>query len=208
MEHRMSRRTVLGAGATAATAALAGCSGGSGDSAIDPDAIDDGSRPALGEESAPVTVTVFQDYSCPHCRTFKQQVAPTIIEQYVDPGDVRYLHADFPIPVDERWSYAIASAAYAVFEQAGNDAFWSFKDRIYTHQGSYSLDVVASVADEVADVGTAAREAAENGTYRDRVESDRELGLRWGVEGTPSAFVDEESVPPDGVGAAIDGRLS
>jgi protein-disulfide isomerase len=210
MEDRMSRRAVLGAGGTAAVAALAGCSGGSSSSSggIDPEAIDDGDRPALGEESAPVTVTVFQDYSCPHCQAFKQQVAPTIVDRYVDPGDVRYLHADFPIPVDEQWSYAIASAAYAVFEEAGNDAFWSFKDEIYAQQGSYSLEVVASVADGVADVGAAAREAAEDGTYRDRIEADRELGLQWGVEATPSVFVDDESVSPDEVVAAIDDRLS
>jgi protein-disulfide isomerase len=57
-------------------------------------------------------------------------------------------------------------------------------------------------------VGAAAREAAENGTYRDRIEADRELGLQWGVEATPSVFVDDESVSPDEVVAAIDDRLS
>jgi protein-disulfide isomerase len=208
MEFRTSRRALLSASGAAAATALAGCSGGESGGGIDPESIDDGSRPALGDESAPVTVTVFQDFSCPHCRTFEQQVSPAIISEHVDTGDVRYLHADFPIPVDEQWSYAIASAAHAVFEEAGNDAFWPFKDEIYTHQGSYSLDVVESVADGIADVGAAARDAAANGTYRDRIEADRERGSQWGVEGTPTVFVDDEQVASDEVLSAIEGRVS
>lgn len=208
MEVRASRRALLAASGAAAATALAGCSGGESNGGIDPDAIDDGSRPGLGDESAPVTVTVFQDFSCPHCRRFKQQVAPTIVAEHVDTGDVRYLHADFPIPVDEQWSYAVASAAHAVFEEAGNDAFWRFKDEIYTHQGSYTLDVIESVAAEVANVGTATRDAAANGTYRDRIEADRERGSRWGVEGTPAVFVDDEQVSLDEVLSAIETRVS
>jgi protein-disulfide isomerase len=208
MESRVSRRALLAASGAAATATLAGCSGGESNGGIDPSAIDDGSRPALGDEAAPVTVTVFQDFSCPHCRTFKLQVAPRIVDEHVDTGNVRYLHADFPIPVDEQWSHAIASAAHAVFEEAGNDPFWSFKDEIYTHQGSYSLDIVESVANDIADVGSAAQAAAANGTYRDRIEADRERGSRWGVEGTPAVFVDDEQVSPDEVISAIDGRVS
>jgi protein-disulfide isomerase len=206
MAYRMSRRALLAAGGMTASMALAGCSeGGETGSTVDPDSIDDGERPALGDEAAPVTVTVFQDFSCPHCGTFKQDVAPGLIEQYVEPGDVRYLHADFPIPVDERWSYAVASAARAVFEEAGNDGFWPFTREIYTHQNDYSLETIESVADEIADVGAAAREAADNETYRDRIEDDRERGLAWGVEGTPTVFVGDEAVGISDIPDAIEG---
>lgn len=221
MQTRVSRRALLAAGGSTAVTVLAGCSGGetagepSGnsqdganeESAANPAGIDDGTRPALGPESAPVTVTVFQDYSCPHCRTFKKEVAPKIVRQYVDSGDVRYLHADFPIPVHERWSYAIASAAYAVFEEAGNDAFWSFKDEIYTHQGDYSLDVVETVADDIADVGATARAAADENRYRDRIEADRDRGTQWGVSGTPTVFVGDETVEIERLFEVLDEQI-
>jgi protein-disulfide isomerase len=203
MNDTTTRRGLLAAGA-AVSVALAGCSGGS---SVDPDAIDDGERPALGPESAPVTVTVFEDFACPHCRTFNAQVKPAIEQQYVQPGDVRYLHVDFPIPVDETWSYAVGSAARAVFDEAGNDAFWAFVPAIYERQGSYSLDVVESVAEETAGVGDAARTAAENGTYRETLDEDRSIGERWGVGGTPTVFVDEEQVELDAIGPAIEERL-
>jgi len=197
------RREFLAATGAAAAVGLAGCSGGGSND----EAVVDGDRPARGDESAPVTVTAFEDFACPHCRQFHAQVVPTIVSQYVDPGDVRYLHADFPIPVDERWSYAVAGAARAVFETAGSEAFWAFADEIYAHQGSYSLDVVESVAAETAEAGGAARTAAADGTHREQVEADRERGEERGVSGTPTVFVDGEQVEIDSIPDAIESRL-
>lgn len=198
-----TRRRFLATSAVAAVA-LAGCSD---DSSIDPEAIDTEDRPALGAESAPVTVTVFEDFACPHCRRFNAQLKPAIEQQYVDPGEVRYLHADFPIPVDETWSYAIGSAARAVFEEAGNDAFWEFVTAIYARQANYSFDTVESVAEEIADVGETARSAAENDSYRDALDEDRARGERWGVEGTPAVFIGDEQVELDEIETAIEERL-
>ena len=203
MNDTTTRRGFLAAGA-AASVTLAGCLGGS---STDPDAIDDGDRPALGPESAPVTVTVFEDFACPHCRRFNAQVKPAIEREYVQPGDVRYLHADFPIPVHETWSYAVGSAARAVFSEAGNQAFWSFVTAIYEHQANYSFDVIGSVAEEVAGVGETARSAAEEDRYRETLEEDRSTGERWGVNGTPTVFVGDEQVDLDSIGAAIEERL-
>lgn len=204
MDRSTTRRGFLAASA-AVPAVLAGCTDGS----VDPEEIDTGDRPALGSGSDPVRLTVFEDFACPACRQFKTQLTPAIVESYVEPGHVRYLHADYPIPVDETWTYAVGSAARAVFEEAGNDAFWAFASAIYEHQNSYSYDVIESVADEIAGVGAAARSAAEDGTYRERLDEDRDLGDQWGVSGTPSVFVDEERVDPDPerIGSAIEERL-
>ncbi len=205
MDDSTSRRAFLAVGGAAAATALAGCS--DGDSSAELGEIDDGNRPALGDESAPVTVTVYEDFACPSCRQFKLRATPAIVEQYVEPGDVRYLHADFPIPVDETWSYQVPGAARAVFEEAGNEAFWTFASNIYEHQGDYSLDAIESVAEDVAGVGSEARTAADEGAYRDVVEADRERGEQWGVSGTPSVFVDDEQVELDAIGEGIESRL-
>lgn len=210
MELDYSRRNFLAASA-AGTAALAGCLGGNGGSGgnADPEAIDTDDRPALGAASAPVTVTAFEDFGCPSCARFKSQVLPALIEEYVQTGDVRYLHADFPIPVDEEWSQPVANAARGVFEAADNDAFWLFSSAIYEHQGSYSLDAIEAVADDVAEVGGAARTAAENREYDSVIDADRDRGESWGVSGTPSVFVDEAAVDPtyEDIESAIDSRL-
>jgi protein-disulfide isomerase len=204
MKQTSSRRSFLAAGGAAALTALAGCSGG--DSEIDPSGIDDGTRPAIGAPDAPVTMAVFEDYSCPHCQRFTLNTTPMLVQQYVEPGDVRYLHADFPIPVDD-WSYPAANAGHAVFEEADNDAFWAFTMALFEDQRSYSLDVFEEIAEDVAGVGAAARSAAEEGTYRDRIDADRQRGENWGVRGTPTVFVGDEQVELDGIAEAIESRL-
>lgn len=201
-----TRRKFLAASAVTCTA-LAGClaSGSEGN----PDEIDTADRPALGSADAPVRVTVFEDFSCPGCRQFKEQIFPLIVERHVEPGDVRVLPADFPLPVDGTWSWAVPNAARAVFAEGGNDAYWPFSQTIYTHQGSYSYETIESVADEAGDVGAAARDAAENRTYSDSIDDDIDRGDAWGVEGTPTVFVEETMVDPgyESIRDAIDDEL-
>lgn len=201
-----TRRRFLAASAVTCTA-IAGCL--ASDDEGNPDEIDTADRPALGSADAPVRVTVFEDFSCPGCRQFKEQIFPLIVEHHVEPGDVRVLPADFPIPVEEPWSWAVPNAARAVFEETGNDAYWGFTQAIYTHQGNYSYDTIESVADEAGDVGATARDAAENRAYSDAIDADIDRGEAWGVGGTPTVFVEETMVDSDyeSISDAIDDEL-
>ncbi len=166
-------------------------------------------RPAVGSADAPVTVTVYSDFSCPHCRRFKAEVFPQLETEYIQAGDLRYQHGDLPLPVDETWSWAIASAARATFVEAGNDGFWEFLPSIFEQQGDYSYEMVETVADDAAGVGTAARTAAEKETYRDVVAADRERARAMGAEGTPTVFMNDERIEPSfsAIGDAIEQRL-
>lgn len=167
---------------------VAGCLGSNDDSNVE--TVDSLPTPTLGAEDAPVTVAVFEDYSCPHCQRYAQETFPQIRDEYVEEGVVRYEHHDFPIPVDERWSWQTASAARAVQDTVDDETFYAFASAVYEHMGSYSLDVLESVAEDVgADPGTV-RSAAEDEVYRPVLEADRERGLERGVEGTPTVFVD------------------
>lgn len=69
--------------------------------------------PALGSSNAPVTVAEYVDYSCPHCREYALNTFPQIRSKFVASGTVRYVHHDFPIPVDD-WSRPAANAAREV----------------------------------------------------------------------------------------------
>lgn len=189
-----SRRRFLAVTGGGIAATLAGCLGGGN---ADLDSYDPADRPSLGDSDAPVKMAVFEDFSCPGCRQFKLQITPRIIEEYVEPGDVQLFHADFPIPVDETWSYAVPSAAWAVFEEVGDEAFWSFSSAIYGHQGSYSYDTIEAVAEEVAGIGDEARAAAEDESYRSELEDSRDQGEEWGVRSTPTPFIADQTVDPD-----------
>ncbi|WP_076609592.1 DsbA family protein [Natronorubrum thiooxidans] len=182
---KLTRRTVLGtAAAVGIGTGVAGCLGSE----------DPPEPPVLGDPDADVTVTVYEDFSCPSCRQFKQEIFPDIEEAYIEPGRIRYEQRNYPIPVDETWSWAIPCAARELYETEGNDAFWDFAAGIYDYMGSYSYDVIETTAAELDLDGAAAREAAEEETHRSLVEDDKSYGSSNGVEATPAVFVDGEQI--------------
>lgn len=210
-----SRRAVLAGLSAAAATATAGCLGGGGSDEVPADAVESLPTPVHGDEDAPVTVAVFEDFACPHCRTFAVDVQPRIVDEYADPGDVRYEHHDFPIPVDDRWSWEAPGAARAVQDAVGDEAFFTFTQRLFEEGWSdgsptYSESLLRDLASAVdADPDTVATAASE-GRYRSVLEADREAGLDRGVQGTPSVFVDGTPIDrPDyaTISSAIDDRL-
>ncbi|WP_049923219.1 DsbA family protein [Halopiger djelfimassiliensis] len=165
--------------------------------------------PVAGDPDAAVTVTVYEDFACPHCRTFEQEVVPQLEEAYIDPGRIRYERREFPIPVHPTWSWAMASAAREVYETEGDDAYWAFTSDIYEAQ-TYSYELIESVAADHGLDGTAVREAAEEETHRSTIEADKSHGESIGVEGTPTVFVDGddlESPAFERIADAIDSAL-
>lgn len=192
----VGRRAVLAGTGLAGLATLAGCLGGP--EPVETTATPHGLPPPVaGDPQASVTVAVYEDFSCPHCATFNQEVFPRLREDYLEPGTVRFEHHDFPIPVDD-WSWPVASAARAVQHHAGDEAFFAYAERLFDAQGGYSLDRLASLAGAVGAPPDAVREAAAGESYRPVVATDREGGVERGVSGTPTAFVDDTKLtaPP------------
>lgn len=48
-----------------------------------------------GSPSAPMTIELYTDYECPHCREFYLDVLPQLKKEYIDTGKVRLIHRDF-----------------------------------------------------------------------------------------------------------------
>lgn len=191
-----SRRGFLAAaGATAVS--LAGCLGGGGNEAgncqiSDEPRVQELSAPVAGDPNADITVMVFEDFLCPHCATFSLQIAPQIRSEYVEPGIIRFEHRDLPLPIDEKWSWAVPSAARGVQDAMGDEAFFEYKHALfeeYQDAGEYTMDVLDSLADDVGADGCAIRGDAINETYRPVLKADRQRGINMGAQGTPAVFV-------------------
>lgn len=182
-----SRRSVLRAGAGALSIGLAGCLG-SGNSASGA-TVDSLPTPTLGPDDAPVTVAVYEDYSCPHCQHYVQDTFPQVRSNYIADGVVHYEHHDFPIPVNPDWSYQAASAARAVQDTVGTDAFFEFSTKLYDYLGNYSLDVVGRLASDVGADPEVVQTAATDLRYKPVLDADRSKGIDAGVQGTPTVFV-------------------
>jgi protein-disulfide isomerase len=160
--------------------------------------------PVQGDPDASTTVTVFEDFACPHCRTYNLEVLPTISSQYIAPGKIRYEHYDFPVVNETSWR--AASAARAVQKRADASAFFPYAKALYENQSRLGPDTYASLADGMDLDGEAVREAAENQTYRPTVEANKATGEDRGVRGTPTVFVGDRTVEPtvEAISSAIE----
>lgn len=189
---RSRRELLLGIGTTAAVG-LAGCLGRGGGGALEEVSIE---APLAGDPDGAVTIQVFSDFACPHCRRYHLEVFPALESGVLAVGGARYEHYDFPIPVDPEWSWTAARAARAVQADAGDAAFWAFATKLYENQGRLTRARVARLADEVGADGRRVRQVLGNGGYRDVVAADRTLGEELGIPGTPGVLVDGRLVSP------------
>lgn len=149
--------------------------------------------PSLGPADAPVTVMAFEDYGCGHCGTYSRKIFPQVHTEFIEPGDIRYEFHDFPIPV-RRGSRPAANAARAVQNTVGEGAFWAYSKLLFENQNSLTLDTIADLASEVGADEQAVRTAADQLSYSETVQADRQRGIDMGVQGTPTIFVDGQKV--------------
>jgi len=147
--------------------------------------------PTRGSDDAPVTVAVFEDFACPHCQTFSLEVAPKIVSNYVEQGDVQYQYFDFPIPVSE-WSWRAASASRAVHDKADDEAFFDFITSVYEQQSELNTNgyqIIHDIASSIEVDNCFVAASAKQEPYRPVIEDTRQQGVDRGVDSTPTIFV-------------------
>lgn len=154
----------------------------------------------LGSPDAPVTVTSYVDFACPHCGTFALEMEPELVDRYVEAGQVRLVYR--PMAFLGPGSLLAAQVAALVSEQ-GSDLFWRFHARVFEELHAkgprFTREGLVALAAEVG-ADTAAIEAGlDQGRYRDVLGKVRRLAIEQeGVRVTPTVFVGDhkfEGVP-------------
>ena len=83
-----------------------------------------------------------------------------------------------------------AETAAQVAEFAGaHGRFWEMHDALYENQSSLGLPLYTALAQALQLPEAALSEALENRTFRPKVRSDFMGGLKSGVNGTPTFFI-------------------
>src|SRR5688572_13152205 len=97
-----------------------------------PTVVDDGFRGySQGSGDAPVEITEYLDFECPVCAQFAVIQMPTIKEQLINTGKVRWRYRDFPLP-NHRYSRFSAHAAQCAGAQG---RFFEMHDQLfYNHK--------------------------------------------------------------------------
>lgn len=135
----------------------------------------------LGSKTARVTLVEFADYECPYC----QRVAPDVLKLKQEFGDrLAFTYKDFPLPNHTRAQKA-AEAARCASKQ---DKFWQFHDELF-HSKELDLDQLKAQARALQLNAELFYKCLDSGEQAAAVAKDRKEGLRLGISGTPSFFI-------------------
>jgi protein-disulfide isomerase len=136
-----------------------------------------------GPANAPVTLVEYGDYECPYCG----RAYPIVKQLQQQMGQrLRFVFRNFPLAQMHPHAQHAAEAA----EIAGTQGkFWEMHDTLYENQRALGDSHLREYAEAVGlDGAQFAQELAAHATEH-RVREDFLSGIRSGVNGTPTFFI-------------------
>jgi protein-disulfide isomerase len=139
-----------------------------------------------GPANAPVTLVEYGDYECPHCGLAHPNVK-LVLEHFG--RKLRFVFRHFPLSQVHPHAEAAAESA----EFAGEyGRFWEMHDGIYENQDRLGLPLLFALVGALGLSEAGLREALATGEFAPKVRADFRSGVRSGVNGTPTFFINGE----------------
>jgi protein-disulfide isomerase len=136
-----------------------------------------------GPANAAVTLFEYGDYECPYCGLAN----PILDEIRRELGDgLRFVFRNFPLSE----VHPHAEHAAEIAEAAGtHHKFWEMHDMLYAHQRALDDQHLAEYVTILGVPTSEVKRALAQHAYSDRVREDFMSGVRSGVNGTPTFFI-------------------
>jgi protein-disulfide isomerase len=145
---------------------------------------------SIGEPDAPVVMVEYTDFQCPFCRRHNMETFPTLLEQYINAGIVRYVFKDFPLIDIHPQAAEAAEAARCANDQG---AFLEMHDLLFERQEEWSgrtpTEIFIGFADDLGLDGAVFEECLTGGRHSEAVDADLQEGIGFGVNATPTFFL-------------------
>ena len=138
----------------------------------------------LGPADAPVTLVEYGDYECPACGAAHPMVK-AILKRLG--AKLRFVFRNMPLSEIHPNAELAAEAAEAA---AAQGKFWEMHDALYEHQDELGPDLVMTLAKRLRLDMSRFEEDLVSRRFRNRVKRDFMGGVRSGVNGTPTFFID------------------
>jgi protein-disulfide isomerase len=136
-----------------------------------------------GNSDAPITLVEYGDYECPHCGR-AHLILKRIQHRFGD--QIRLVFRNFPL----KQMHPMAEPAAETAEFAATQGkFWETHDAIFENQKSLSPEFLFELAERVGVSAEGLREALQTEAFVARVRHDFLSGVRSGVNGTPTFFI-------------------
>ncbi len=147
--------------------------------------------PALGSSKAKVTMVEFGDYQCHFCAAFQRDTKDSILQNFVNTGQVRFLFKDFTIN-DKPGDKASTLAAEASYCAADQGKYWQYHDEIYKNSKGENVawvtkDILKQFASNV-NIPNIKKfsECLDSQNHSNIVEQNDNLANSMGLQATPS----------------------
>jgi protein-disulfide isomerase len=138
---------------------------------------------AQGPANAPLTLVEYGDYQCPYCGA----AYPVVKRLQKTLGKkLRFVFRNFPLTQSHPYALVAAEAAEAAALQG---KFWEMHDQIYEQQEFLEPDILVMWAKKLGlDLEKFSSDIRQGGISK-RIKEDRSSGIRSGVNGTPTFYI-------------------
>ena len=140
----------------------------------------------IGDDSSPIILVEYGDYQCPNCG-----YAHPLVKRLLEEKGKRFLFAFRNFPLKEIHPAAFMAALSA--ESAGKQGkFWEMHDMIFENQKRLHGNSFLNFANDLELDPLQFAKDLEDCAITNKVEADFESGIRSGVNGTPTFFINGE----------------
>jgi protein-disulfide isomerase len=142
----------------------------------------------LGLSTAPVTIEVFSDYECTHCKQLYEETLRPLMRDYVAKGKVYFIHRDFPLPqhVNARPAACLANASRQVNKYEEVCAALFRQQAVWSANGNIEAAVATVLTPGEL---TKVRLLAKDPKIIGEMEGDIALGQMMHVSQTPTMVI-------------------
>ena len=148
---------------------------------------------AEGPADAPLTLVEYGDYQCPYCGA----AYPVVKRLQKTLGKkLRFVFRNFPLTQAHPYALIAAEAAEVAALQG---KFWEMHDLLFEQQPLLKPEIIPSWAKRIGLNLEKFGNDIKQGAVEKRIKEDRQSGIRSGVNGTPTFFINGTRYdgPPD-----------
>lgn len=102
-----------------------------------------------GNPDAAVTVIEYASFTCPHCRSFHENVMPQLEAQYIEPGLINFIYREVYFDRYGLWAAMMARCG-------GPLRYFGIVELIYEQQGEWTQGAPAEIAENLRRIGRTA----------------------------------------------------
>jgi protein-disulfide isomerase len=135
-----------------------------------------------GPTSAPITIVEFSDFQCPFCSR-AETVVDDVMKKYGD--KVHLVYRDYPLSFHPNAETAAMGSECA--EEQGK--YWEMHKAMFANQSKLAASDLVETAGTIGIDKDKFKACLDSGKYRAEVQKDFQDGMKAGVTGTPTFFI-------------------